>query len=303
MGDAKFPRYVPDQHVGQVIHQMVVLSVNFFIYVSAAEAGTMYTCVVYGSADNVEKCYKALTDVVLATVSWAHEQDPQPPSFTDTITRRALKSRLPFWLMVNNFVNEKGPFPPLKLFKHASQSLYSKTKGGVDGSAQARAILRSSTPSFKWEQKIVSQTIKTLAVNSFIAWRMTQKRNLLESRVSFQGLNSYRNSLNTLESLADFIYEASRELLNYAQFTETLEVNEVDNHTEISCENLQRLCRLAAARKGRRLLFFNASDGVILRLSVPGHVMNQQKEQQYCSLCGVRGIVGNDDTWPGHRST
>ena len=184
VGDAKFRRYVPDQHVGQVIHQMVVLSVNFVIYVSAAEAGTIYTCVVYSSADNVEKCYKAFTDVVLATVSWAHEQDRQPPSFSDTTTRRALKPRLPFWLMVNNFVNEKGPFPPLKLFKHASQSLYSKTKSGVDGSAQSRAFLRSSTSSFKWEQKIVSQTIKTLTVNSFIAWRMTQKTAGKQSFVS-----------------------------------------------------------------------------------------------------------------------
>ena len=48
---------------------------------------------------------------------------------------------------------------------------------------------------------------------------------------------------------------------------------------------------------------FNASDGVTLRLSVPGNVMKQQKEQQYCSSCGVRGIVGNEDTWRGHRST
>ena len=124
--------------------------------------------------------------------------------------------------------------------------------------------------------KIVSQTIKTLAVNSFIAWPMTQKRNLFESRVSFQSLNSFRYSVNTVESFADVIYDPSRELLNYAEFTESLEVKEVDTHNEISGENVQRLCRLAVARKRRRLLFFNTSDGVMLRLSVPRHVMRQQ---------------------------
>ena len=129
------------------------------------------------------KCYMAPTDAALATVSWAHEQDPLLPLFTGTTPRRYLKSKLPFWLIVNTYIKEKGPLSPLKLFKHDSQSLYSKTKGRVDGSAQARAILQSYTSSLKWEQKRVSQTIKPQAVNSFIAWRMTQKRNLLESIV------------------------------------------------------------------------------------------------------------------------
>ena len=75
VGDAQFPPYVPNEHVGQAIHQMVVLSVNYVIYISAAEVGTMYKCIVYGSPDTVGKCYMALTDVVLATVSGAYDQD------------------------------------------------------------------------------------------------------------------------------------------------------------------------------------------------------------------------------------
>ena len=78
---------------------------------------------------------------------------------------------------------------------------------------------------------------------------MIQKRNLLESRISFQGLNSYPSSLNTVESLADFINGASRELLNYAQCTEALEVSEIYNHKEIRGEKVQQFCRLTAARK------------------------------------------------------
>ena len=90
------------------------------------------------------------------------------------------------------------PLPPLKRYKHSSQSLYSKTKGGVDGATQERAMLRSSTSHFKWEQKLISQTIKTLAINGFIALSIFQRRDLLEDGASFRSLNSYRNALNVV---------------------------------------------------------------------------------------------------------
>lgn len=302
VGDAKFKQYIPTEHIGQVLHQLVVLSVNYLIYISASEAGVMYTVVVHCSSNIIDQCCNVLTSVALPTVSWAHEQNPKPPAFTEPSTARTLKSRLPFWMMVNNYVKDNDALPPLKTFRHASQSLYSKTKGGVDGSAQARAILRSSTSSLKWEQKVVSQTIKTLAINAFIAWRMDQKKELLETKETFQSLNFYRRSLNEVESLADFTYEVSRELLNYAKSLETSEIVETPNDDVVSDQDLQRLCSLAARRKRKRLLFFNGADGVKLRLSA-GHVMKQQKQQQYCALCGVKGCIGNDEGWRGHRTT
>jgi hypothetical protein len=110
-------------------------------------------------------------------VEWTHEQDPVIPDIQDAELKKEIGNRLKFWRLVNGYVLENGPFyPPVKLFRHGVQSLYSKTKGGVDGSAEARAILRCSTSAMKCEQKIVTQTLKTLAVNSFIAWRIRQKK-------------------------------------------------------------------------------------------------------------------------------
>lgn len=303
VGDATFRQYVPIEHMGQALHQMVVLSVNYLIYVSASEAGVMYTVVVYCSSSIINQCCNALKSVAPPTVSWAFEETPKPPAFTESSTARILKSRLPFWMMVNNYVKDNDAFPPLKNFKHASQSLYSKTKGGVDGSAQARAILRSSTSSLKWEQKVVSQTIKTLAINSFLAWRMAQKKDMLGTKEVFQSLQYNRRTLNEVESLADFTYEMSRELLNYAKSLESSEVTETTNEDVVSGQDVQKLCRLAANRKRKRIRFFNGEDGLKLRLSVSGHVMKQQQHQQYCALCGVKGVAGNEQGWRGHRTT
>jgi hypothetical protein len=120
-------------------------------------------------------------------VDWAYEDFLDMPLATDSHLTKLLKSRLPFWKLVNSYVLEKGPFyPPLKLFLHGVQTLYSKTKGGVDGSTQDRSIIRSATSSLKWEQKVVTKTIKTLTVNSSVAWRMRQKRSLLESKESLK---------------------------------------------------------------------------------------------------------------------
>lgn len=50
-----------------------------------------------------------------------------------------------------------------------------KPKAGVGGSAQACAIIRSATSSFSWKQKLVSSTIKTLAVIAFLSWGISEK--------------------------------------------------------------------------------------------------------------------------------
>ena len=302
VGDATFREYVPEEHVGQILHQMVVLSVNYVVYVSASEGGIMYIVVVHAPRETLNVCEIALRSRASAVVAWAHEEDPIPPEFVDLATKRILKERIGFWQLVNNYVTKKGSFLPLKLFKHGSQSLYSKTKGGVDGSAQARAILRSSTSSLKWEQKIVSQTIKTLAVNSFIAWRISEKKGMLESKEAFHSLDYFRDSLNALESLADFVCNVSSELLTYADKLRRAEEAEVPDGDlpEVSPAEVIRLRALALGRKKKRLWFFNGPDGSKLRVSVRGHEVRQQREHRYCALCGGNG---SDTGWRGHRST
>ena len=141
-------------------------------------------------------------------------------------------------------------------FQARCKCFYSKTKGGVDGSAQARAMLRSPSASFKWEQKVVGQTLKTLFVNAFIAYCLSERPELMENPCSFQNANFYGQNLNNVESLSDFCLEACTELLLFAetlrQRDQTVEESPavVVNDSEIT-----QLCELARKRKRNRLSF------------------------------------------------
>ena len=87
---------------------------------------------------------------------------------------------------------------------------------GVGGSAQARAVLRLSTSSIRWEQKIFCHILKNIAINAFVAWCLTEKKGMLRSKELFHNLNYFRNLLNIVGSLADFMYDISTKLLAYA---------------------------------------------------------------------------------------
>ena len=41
VGDDQFKKYIPKEHIGQMIQQMIVLCLNYVIYISAAEVGLM----------------------------------------------------------------------------------------------------------------------------------------------------------------------------------------------------------------------------------------------------------------------
>jgi hypothetical protein len=129
------------------------------MYVSASETGIPFNLLAYCNSRVLSICESVLDQTLKDYVEWAHEQDPVIPDIQNADLRKAIGNRLTFWRLLNCYVLENGPFyPPVKLFQYGVQSLYSKTKGGVDGSAQARAILRCSTSAMKWEQKIVTQT-------------------------------------------------------------------------------------------------------------------------------------------------
>ena len=70
----------------------------------------------------------------------------------------------------------------------------------MDGATQQRALLRSSSSHFNWEQKVVIQVIKYLVVNDFISWRLCErKRDLLQSAESFHSVDRFRNNLNKVQ--------------------------------------------------------------------------------------------------------
>lgn len=64
---------------------------------------------------------------------------------------------------------------------------------------------------------MLSQTLKSIAINAFIAWRMNTEEHLLRSSDSFRGLDQYRRALHRVQLLGDFVLDVSKELLAYAE--------------------------------------------------------------------------------------
>jgi hypothetical protein len=232
------------------------------------------------------------------------------PEFADAKTKQLLESGVKFWRLVNENVMGHGPFPPVKVFKHGIQSLYSKTKGGVDGSAKARAIMRSTTISPQWEQKLVTQTFKTLAVNSFVAYRLRLKADLLRSREDFRSISAFQASMNSIQSLSDFIYDVSPDLLAHAdklqkEAREGMIFNTFGGagHDSLSNVDIARLSARALSRKRRRMQYFNDDEGRSPRLSSIPHIPNQTSIPLYCALCGGNKMPQSHDPTTNKSST
>ena len=192
--------------------------------------------------------------------------------------------------MLNSDVIRNGPLWPVRIFKHASQAIYNKTKGGVDRNAQMRAILSFPTGTLKCEQKIVTQVFRSIAINAGVASRQLEKEELLESRESFKGLDAYRNALDKVESLAEFIFELISDLLKYAEQSEK-DLNSPNSprgkpkENKLKKKQVKRLISKAKGRHRYRTTFLNGEDGITLRLHVKGND-HCTTEVRCSTLCG-----------------
>lgn len=79
------------------------------------------------------------------------------------------------------------------MFIHGTQVFYSRTKGGVDCSYQFGEGLNAPTSKGRWEEKLVTQLFKTLAIDGFIAWRLVACEEFTETHELFVSLNKIRN--------------------------------------------------------------------------------------------------------------
>lgn len=203
LGDETFSKWVPEHHIGQLLDQMVVVSLKYALYVAAGENGLAFILVVHASDNLLAMCLTRLRDACCDVIDWLHSDSVHFPSFVGRELRTVIQSRLQLWKLVNKRVLEQFPFRPLKLIKHGCQSWYSATKCGVDQTAQARAVLRSSTSALPWEQKMVIQVLKSVAVNAHVGWRINERKDVLDDSTKFISLQSYRNMLNKVCELSN----------------------------------------------------------------------------------------------------
>ena len=144
-------KYMSKEHMGQMLQQLLVLSMQYCVFVMPGKPG-IFDTVIIRCPDIVDiTCRSALISTVEPIVLWAHENNPTVPNFTSNDKKKTVSTRPKLWKVFNDYVKCNRIFVALKLFKHALQSFYSKTKSSLDGATQQRAILRSSTSHFKWE--------------------------------------------------------------------------------------------------------------------------------------------------------
>lgn len=183
----------------------------------ASEKDILYSILARITAAHREVAHLPLVTVANLALIWPYKSEPVLPPFIPADDIDVVKSKLSFWKLVNSRVCKEGPFLPLKLFKHVTQCFDSKTKGGVDGATQQRAVLQSKTSHLSWEQKMVSQFLKTPAINDFFVWRTYKQRELLSSYTTFKSLEAFCNVMKKLQSTAGFMLDASLNLLAHSQ--------------------------------------------------------------------------------------
>lgn len=153
--------------MGQVVHQIFDMKSNVSLYVASAESGIINKVLMRYPLETRRMFHDDLDSTSGLIVESAHDF-VQIPDFLDKTILPIVVDRVKLWRVVQSHVASKGCFVSLKKFNHSSKSLKSKVRAVIDVSTQQRAILRSSTPRFKWEQNIVSKTMKTLAINAFL---------------------------------------------------------------------------------------------------------------------------------------
>ena len=88
VGDAICQNYVPDDHLFQIFHQMIVLSINYSVYVIASETGILMTVVMTCSTEKLISCCETLRIIAAPLVSWVHEDSQIIPSFAPAATKK-----------------------------------------------------------------------------------------------------------------------------------------------------------------------------------------------------------------------
>lgn len=162
----------------------------------------------------------SILSVSMNTVKWDHDGlSPLLSVLEDE--KEILLSKLPFWRILNAHVTQNGPLTPDNIFWHGLKALYIWTKGGFHAETQFKEIVRSKTSHLELERKHGTQKMKTLFANGFISWRLFKCVEHLSSLVTYKSLEKFRDKINNLECLPDFLHEVFRQLFQHDDLINT----------------------------------------------------------------------------------
>lgn len=127
---------------------------------------------------------------------------------------------------------------------------------------------------------------------------MRERKDLLESLDKFGGFDRFRESLNKVQSLGDFIFDVCPELLRYAERlasgekeaseAQNVDVGIVNADSRIVFDDPERsrLLNLARDRKRNRVELFNSQEGRKIRLTLQPQLQKFKSKKKHCALCG-----------------
>ena len=87
---------------------MVVLNTNYCIYLSFSEGALLSCTLVRETNDNLCACETTLHRDASPLVSWAYSKPIALPNFISADCKKIVRSRLTFWMMVNDYVDALG---------------------------------------------------------------------------------------------------------------------------------------------------------------------------------------------------
>lgn len=105
--------------------QKVVMKLEFGLYVAAAETGLPYAVLIRITESVILRLDEMIISLCELLVNWIHEVEVSISIFFKG-ERDLLGRRYSFWTLIDKNIKNHGCFLPLKLFKHAAQSFYSK---------------------------------------------------------------------------------------------------------------------------------------------------------------------------------
>lgn len=173
----EFTQQILKEHAAQIIHQCFSCNMKWVFYIQATESQVMYVLLI-ACTTPLRTVFEEFYDTqITPALRWAHIEQVGTQLLTaDDEIKKLVSTRVPFWRMISNEISAKGPFVPVHIIKHASQTLYNKTKGGVDGNEKMRATLRCLKDTLKWEQKVVTEILKSVTVNTWGCMEAVPKR-------------------------------------------------------------------------------------------------------------------------------
>eukprot|EP00515_Schizochytrium_aggregatum_P005539 CAMPEP_0202046726 /NCGR_PEP_ID=MMETSP0963-20130614/1476_1 /ASSEMBLY_ACC=CAM_ASM_000494 /TAXON_ID=4773 /ORGANISM="Schizochytrium aggregatum, Strain ATCC28209" /LENGTH=1146 /DNA_ID=CAMNT_0048611395 /DNA_START=175 /DNA_END=3614 /DNA_ORIENTATION=+ len=266
---------VKTEHRGQVIHQAMVLQLDYVLYCVAKPSGLLYVCLVHVPSD-VRRSYFDAIEKWKHLATWVESPEPEVPGAFDEDQRKVLMSLVPIWTVVNERVLERGPLAPVHRFRSAMQVVYNTLKSGIDGNTQYVAQLTNSSRNrLAFHQLVALRAIKQLVVNSFVIFRcITVAQQQAED---FQGMThaQIRKACSKVGTLADFTHSLVLALFDRASLLvstpqEDAQVPHMDTLSREQIDSI--LAQKPKHRKGMVAFFNNPEKGARVRLNPVNHM-------------------------------